>query len=147
MDHEVRREDARNIIAQTRVNKACYAWDEENYNDKEKEMGAPCFTRRVRRTRVPIGFKLPNDQKKYDGSQEPKLWLSDYLQAVQLLGGTRATGRQSLQLHLTGAARAWLSTLPDDSIGSWGELEDQFAPNFCLTYKRPASIEEVKSFI
>jgi hypothetical protein len=27
---------------------------------------------------------------------------------------------QSLQLHLTGAARSWLNTLPDESIGSWG---------------------------
>jgi len=45
-------------------------------------MGALCFTRRVRKTRVPKGFKLPHDQHKYDGSQEPTLWLSDYLQAV-----------------------------------------------------------------
>jgi hypothetical protein len=54
---------------------------------------------------------------------------------------------QSLQLHLTGAARSWLNTLPDDSIGSWGELENQFTRNFRSTYKRPASIEEVKSCI
>jgi hypothetical protein len=52
---------------------------------------------------------------------------------------------QSLQLHLTGATRSWLSTLPDDSIGSWGKLENQFTRNFWSTYKRPASIEEVKS--
>jgi hypothetical protein len=44
MDHEVRREDARNIIAHDRVNKARNAWDKENYEDEEKEMGAPCFT-------------------------------------------------------------------------------------------------------
>jgi hypothetical protein len=113
-----RRKDARSIIAQTRVNNAHYAWKEENYEDDKKEMGALCFTRRVRRTRVPKGFKLPHDQQKYDGSQEPKLWLSDYLQAVQILGGTRATTMQSLQLHLTGIARSWLSTLPNDSIGS-----------------------------
>jgi hypothetical protein len=85
-----------NIIAQKRVNKACYAWNEENYEDNEKEMGMLCFTRRVRRTRVPKGFKLPHDQQKYDGSQEPRLWLSDYLQAVQILGGTRVTAMQSL---------------------------------------------------
>jgi hypothetical protein len=108
-------------------------------------MGALCFTRRVRRTRVPKEFKLPHDQQKYDGSQEPKLWLSDYLQEVQILGGTRATTMQILQLYLTGAARSWLSTLPNDSIGSWGELESRFARNFCSTYKRPASLEEVKS--
>jgi hypothetical protein len=101
-----RKEDARNIIAQVRVNNSRYAWREENYEDDEKEMGALCFTHRVRKTRVRKGFKLPHDQTKYNGSQEPTLWLSDYLQAVQILGGTRATAMQSLQLHLTGAARS-----------------------------------------
>jgi hypothetical protein len=134
---KARKKDARNIIAEARVNNAHYAWKEENYEDNKKEMGALCFTRRVRRTRVPKGFKLPHDQQKYDGSQEPALWLSDYLQAVQILRGTRATAMQSLQLHLTGAARSWLSTLPNDSIGSWGELENQFTRNFHSTYKRP----------
>jgi hypothetical protein len=79
---QTRKEDARNIITQARVNNARYAWKEENYEDGEKEMGVLCFTRRVRRTRVPKQFKLPHDQQKYDGSQEPTLWLSDYLQAV-----------------------------------------------------------------
>jgi hypothetical protein len=113
------KEDARKIIAQARVNNSRYAWREENYEDNEKEMGALCFIHRVRKTWVPKGFKLPHDQEKYDGSQEPTLWLSDYLQAVQILGGTRATAMQSLQLHLTGAAWSWLNTLPNDSIGSW----------------------------
>jgi hypothetical protein len=40
-----------------------------------------------------------------------------------------------------------LSTLPNDSIGSWGELESQFTRNFHSTYKRPTSLEEVKSCI
>jgi hypothetical protein len=110
-------------------------------------MGALCFTRMVRRTRVPKGFKLPHDQEKYDGSQEPTLWLSDYQQAVQILRGTRVTAMQSLQLHLTGAARSWLNTLPNDSNGSWEELENQFARNFRSTFKRPASLEEVKSCV
>jgi hypothetical protein len=93
---KTQKEDARNIIAQARVNNARYAWKEENYEDDEKEMGTLCFTRRVRRTRVPKGFKLPHDQQKYDGLQEPTLWLSDYLQAVKILRGTRATAMQSL---------------------------------------------------
>jgi hypothetical protein len=103
---KTRKEDARNIIVQARVNNAHYTWKEENYEDDKKEMGALCFTRRVCRTCVPKGFKLPHDQQKYDGSQEPTLWLSDYLQAVQILRGTRATAMQSLQLYLTGAARS-----------------------------------------
>jgi hypothetical protein len=142
-----RKEDIRNIIAQARVNKLHHAWREENYEDNDKEMGALCFTRRVRKTRVPKGFKLPHDQHKYDGSQEPTLWLSDYLQAVQILGGTKATAMQSLQLHLTDAAQSWLNTLPNESIRSWGELESQFARNFRSTYKRPASLEEVKACV
>jgi hypothetical protein len=59
-----RKEDARNIIAQARVNNSRYVWREENYEDDEKEMGALCFTRRVCKTRVPKGFKLPHDQQK-----------------------------------------------------------------------------------
>jgi hypothetical protein len=54
---------------------------------------------------------------------------------------------QSLQLHLTGAVWSWLSTLPNDSIGSWGELESQFTRNFRSTYKHLASLEEIKSCV
>jgi hypothetical protein len=110
-------------------------------------MGAPCFTRRVRITPVPKGFKLPHDQQKYDGSQEPQSWLSDYLQAVKILGGARKTAMQSLQLYLTGAARSWLRKLGEETIGSWEELTKQFTSNFKSTYKRPASIEEVKACV
>jgi hypothetical protein len=41
------------------------AYDSE---DDKKEMGASCFTHRVRTTPAPKGFKLPHDQQKYDGS-------------------------------------------------------------------------------
>jgi hypothetical protein len=110
-------------------------------------MGASCFTRRVHTTPVPKGFKLPHDQQKYDGSQEPQSWLSDYLQAVQILGGTKEIAMQSLQLHLTGAARSWLSKLEKETIGSWEDLKKQFTSNFRSTYKRLASIEEVKACV
>jgi hypothetical protein len=85
-------------------------------------MGAPCLTRRVRTTPIPKGFKLPHDQQKYNGSQEPQSWLSDYLQAVRILGGSKETAMQSMQLHLTGAARSWLSKLEREIIGTWDEL-------------------------
>jgi hypothetical protein len=54
---------------------------------------------------------------------------------------------QSLQLHLTGVARSWLSKLGKETNGSWEELIKQFTSNFKLTYKRPASIEEVKAYV
>jgi hypothetical protein len=118
-----------------------------DYKDDEQEMGASCFTHRVCTTPVPKGFKLPHDQQKYDGSHEPQSWLSDYLHAVKILGGTKETAIQSLQLHLTGAARSWLSKLERGTIGSWEELTTQFASNFKSTYKRAASIEEVKAYV
>jgi hypothetical protein len=40
-----------------------------------------------------------------------------------------------------------LNTLPDESVGSWGELESQFTRSFWSTYKRPASLEEVKECV
>jgi hypothetical protein len=110
-------------------------------------MEALCFTRRVRTTPVPKGFKLPHDQQKYDGSQEPQLWLSNYPQAVQILGGTKEIAMQSLQLHLTGVARSWLSKLEKETIKSWEDLMKQFTSNFRSTYKRPTSIEEVKAYV
>jgi hypothetical protein len=54
---------------------------------------------------------------------------------------------QSLQLHLTGAARSWLSKLERGTIGSWEELSKQFTSNFKSIYKRPTSIEEVKAYV
>jgi hypothetical protein len=73
------------------------------------------------------------------------LSLTDYLQAVKILKGSKATAMQSLQLHLTGAALSWLSKLPKESIGSWTKLEKQITSNFRSTYTRPASIEELKA--
>jgi hypothetical protein len=63
------------------------------------------------------------------------------------LGGTKKTAMQSLQLHLTGAVRSWLSKLEKETIGSWEDLTKQFTSNFRLTYKRPSSIEEVKAYV
>jgi hypothetical protein len=64
---------------------------------------------------------------------------SDYLQAVKILGGSKETAMQSLQLHLTGVARSWLGKLEKETIRSWDELAKQFIGNFKSTYKRPTS--------
>jgi hypothetical protein len=69
------------------------------------------------------------------------------LQAVKILGGTKETAMQSLQLHLTSVARSWLSKLEKEIIGSWEELTKQFMSNFKSIYKQPASIEEVKACV
>src|SRR5664279_1936327 len=44
-----------------------------------------------------------------------------------------------------GSTRAWLRSLPAGSIKSWEQLAHDFAKNFQTTFKRPASIEELRS--
>jgi hypothetical protein len=52
---------------------------------------------------------------------------------------------ESLQLHLTGAARSWLGKLKKETIGSWDKLAKQFIGNFKSTYKRLPSTGELKA--
>jgi hypothetical protein len=91
--------DARDTTIQARVDRARQERRERRLSpevDEEDMCGLPCFTRRVRKTRVPSGFKLPDNYKKYDGLQDPEDWLIDYLETVKLMGGTRATTMQSI---------------------------------------------------
>ena len=63
-------------------------------------------------------FKLPSDTPKFEGTQDPKAWLSNHLSSVKLHGGNKDTALQCLQLQLIGAARIWLSSLSSSSIRS-----------------------------
>jgi hypothetical protein len=62
-----RKEDARNIIAQARVNKSRHAWREENYEDNEKEMGVLCFTRRFAKRGYPKDSSYRTTSKNMTG--------------------------------------------------------------------------------
>ena len=117
--------DARNTATQARIDRARQERRERRQSpevDEEDMCGLPCFTRRVRKTRVPSGFKLPDNYKKFDGLQDPEDWLVDYLETVKLTGGTRATAMQSIQVHLSGAARSWMRKLLEGSIDNWETL-------------------------
>ncbi|KAK1646158.1 hypothetical protein QYE76_063963 [Lolium multiflorum] len=76
--------------------------------------------------------------------RQPEDWLVDYLETVKLIGGTRATAMQSIQIHLSGAARSWIKKLPPGSIDSWESFEDVFIKNFRSTCKKPATLEELR---
>ncbi|KAK1661028.1 hypothetical protein QYE76_049187 [Lolium multiflorum] len=93
----------------------------------------------------PRKFKpIPSDAAKYDGQQEPRSWIDDYLQTVILHKGNQIAAMQCLQLYLKDSARAWLRGLPKGSIKSWDDLVDAFVANFQATYKRPVGIEELR---
>ena len=52
-----------------------------------------------------------------------------------------------LPLKLKGPARHWLKSLPENSIGSWEELEDAFRANFQGTYVRPPDADDLSHII
>ena len=52
-----------------------------------------------------------------------------------------------LPLKLKGPARHWLKSLPENSIGSWEELEDAFRANFQGTYVRPPDVDDLSNII
>src|SRR3954464_9137433 len=147
--HRSRDYDARDVLTQSKIDKAqakrACSSESEMDEDEGELCGARCFSRSVRRTRMPRNFKLPSDTAKFDGTQDPKAWLSDHLSSVKLHGGNKETAMQCLQLQLTGATRIWLNSLSSGSIRSWEELAYSFIRNFKGTSKRPASIEELRA--
>src|SRR4051812_25707435 len=52
---------------------------------------------------------------------------------------------QYVQLILESSARHWLKNLPRGSISSWRQFCEAFIENFKSTYKRPASLEELRA--
>src|SRR4051812_44827868 len=123
----------------------------EEYSDKEaseeeiEPCGELCFTRAIRETRMPNGFKLNSTTLKYNGLEDPEAWLEDYLTAVKFQRGTNVTTMQYVQLMLEGSARHWLKNLRHGSISSWTQFRATFIENFKSTYKRPASLEELRA--
>ncbi|KAK1665120.1 hypothetical protein QYE76_053279 [Lolium multiflorum] len=150
-----RSRDARDEITQSRIDKSrrrrAARGDYDIDSSKESEeydgelRGADCLSYKIRETMPPKKFKpTPTDAAKYDGQQEPRSWIDDYLQTVILHKGNQIAAMQCLQLYLKDSARAWLRGLPKGSIKSWDDLVDAFVANFQATYKRPVGIEELR---
>ncbi|KAK1601491.1 hypothetical protein QYE76_008066 [Lolium multiflorum] len=148
--------DARDEITQSRIDKARRrrAARKDNNSDSSDEdqeydgelRGADCLSYKIRETMPPKKFKpTPTDAAKYDGQQEPRSWIDDYLQTVILHKGNRIAAMKCLQLYLKDSARAWLRRLPKGSIKSWDDLVDAFVANFQATYRRPVGIEELQN--
>ena len=52
-----------------------------------------------------------------------------------------------LPLKLKGPARYWLNSLPENSIGSWEDLEGAFLDNFQGTYVRPPDPDDLSHIV
>jgi hypothetical protein len=106
--------------------------------------GAECFSLLIRSTPLPKGIKLSDGVVKFNGQQDPRIWLDDFMTAVTIGGGSRDNALQLLSLHLKDNARAWLNNLAPDSIRSWEEFRQAFIANFRGTSRWPTSFEELR---
>ena len=97
--------DARSRITQSKVDKARARRRESpsSSDSDEEDCGTLCFSREIRETKMPKKFKLTTEVQKYDGSQDPKTWLKDYLTTVKCQKGSKMTAMQYLNLLLTGS--------------------------------------------
>jgi hypothetical protein len=92
--------------------------------------GVECFSLLIRSTPLPKGIKLSDGVVKFNGQQDPRIWLDDFMTAITIGGGSRDNALQLLSLHLKDNARAWLNNLAPDSIHSWEEFQKAFIANF-----------------
>jgi hypothetical protein len=81
--------------------------------------GAECFSLLIHSTPLPKGIKLSDNIVKFNGQQDPRIWLDDFITTVTIGGGSRDNALQLFSLHLKDNVRAWLNNLAPDSIRSW----------------------------
>jgi hypothetical protein len=120
--------ELRHGLAQNRVDLARARRDARRFEDECKLetfgnsrhglCGAECFSILIRSTPLPKGIKLSDGVVKFNGQQDPRIWLNDFITAVTISGGSIDNALQLLSLHLKDNARAWLNNLTPDSIRS-----------------------------
>ena len=78
---------------------------------------------------------------------DPAVWIEDFLLHIHMARRDDLHAIKYLPLKLKGPARLWLNSLPENSIGSWEELEDAFQSNFQGTYVRPPDSSNLSNVV
>ena len=94
----------------------------------------------------PEGFK-PINIEAYDGTTDPAVWIEDFLLHIHMPRGDDLHAIKYLPLKLKGTSRHWLNSAPENSIGSWEDLEDAFQDNFQGTYVRPPNADDLSHIV
>ena len=119
------------------------------HHDTSKYRGSAhplCFTDEVLDHEFPEGFK-PVNIEAYDGTTDPGVWIEDFILHIHMARGDDLHPIKYLPLKLKGPSRHWLKSLPENSIGSWEELENAFRANFQGTYVRPPDADDLSLII
>src|SRR3954463_10588797 len=73
--------------------------------------------------------------------------MEDFLLHIHMARGDDLHDIKYLPLKLKGPARHWFNSLPENSIGSWEDLEDAFRDNFQGTYVRPLDADDLSHIV
>ena len=104
-----------------------------------------CFTDEVLDHEFPEGFK-PVNIEAYDGTTDPGVWIEDFILHIHMARGDDLHAIKYLPLKLKVPARHWLKSLPENSIGSWEELEDAFRGQFSRDLCPTSGCRRFKSY-
>jgi hypothetical protein len=146
---ELRHGLAQNTVDSGRARRDAHYFEEERDlqafgGNHDGLCGAECFSLLIRSTPLPKGIKLSDNVVKFNGQQDPQIWLDDFITAITIGGGSRDNALQLLSLHLKDNARAMLNNLAPESIRSWEEFRQAFIANFQGTSQWPTLFEELR---
>ncbi|GJN36750.1 hypothetical protein PR202_gb25644 [Eleusine coracana subsp. coracana] len=97
--------------------------------------GIKAYIPRLHIARCPKGFK-PAPNEKDDGQTNPREWLQLYNTEIRSTGGDSYVMANYLLVCLDPVVRIWLTSLPEESIISWGELNRKLIESFQATCNR-----------
>ncbi|GJN16577.1 hypothetical protein PR202_gb03580 [Eleusine coracana subsp. coracana] len=100
--------------------------------------GIKAYIPRLRIARWPKGFKSVPIEK-YDGQTNPQEWLQLYSTAIQSARGDSYVMANYLPVCLDPVVRIWLTSLLEESITSWGDLNRKLIESFQATCNRPGN--------
>ncbi|GJN31723.1 hypothetical protein PR202_gb20157 [Eleusine coracana subsp. coracana] len=83
--------------------------------------GIKAYVPRLRIALWPKGFKQVPIEK-YDGQTNPQEWLQLYSTTIRSAGGDSYVMANYLLVCLDPTVRIWLTSLPKESVTSWGDL-------------------------
>ncbi|GJN16418.1 hypothetical protein PR202_gb03403 [Eleusine coracana subsp. coracana] len=98
--------------------------------------GIKAYVPRLRIARWPKGFK-PVPIEKYDGQTNPREWLQLYSTVIRSDGRDSYIMANYLPVCLDPAIRLWLTSLPEESVTSWGDHNRKLIESFQATCNRP----------
>jgi hypothetical protein len=82
---------------------------------------------------------------KYDGSINLEEFIQVYHTVTKAAGGDNWVKANYLSTTLSSMARSWLINLPEGSIYTWDQLCAMFIRNIQGMYKRPSTVETLKT--